>query len=206
MRNRPVPRYRTVLILGAGYAVALLSCCGVLDPFPAFRVSSEIPGNPVPKFAGDFPLGQVVHLFQRNLDIHDPDFVRESSVPRERFGKPTDDRIRPDWLSPMRSPGRGRRPSRALRLRRWPSLSVVKEAWCMKPTPTNRVARLFLVQHDHDSPPLPSMNHPSVDAILINDEIDFPSTATPASCGSGMLKRLLAAPFNAKAKPSILTM
>ena len=51
-----------------------------------------------------------------------------------------------------------------------------------------------------------SMNHPSVDAILINDEIDFPSTATPASCGFGMLKRLLAAPFNAKAKPSILTM
>ena len=49
-------------------------------------------------------------------------------------------------------------------------------------------------------------NHLSVDAILINDEIDFPSTATPASCGSGMLKRLLAAPFNAKAKPSMLTM
>ena len=54
--------------------------------------------------------------------------------------------------------------------------------------------------------PIPSMNHPSVDAILINDEIDFPSTATPASCGSGTLKRLLAAPFNAKAKPSMLTM
>ena len=48
--------------------------------------------------------------------------------------------------------------------------------------------------------------HHSVDAIVINDEIDLPSTATPASCGYGRLKRLLAAPFNAKAKPSMLTM
>ena len=72
--------------------------------------------------------------------------------------------------------------------------------------PNKSVARYFLVQQDHDSTQFQSMNHPSVDAILINDEIDFPNTATPASCGSGMLKRLLAAPFNAKAKPSMLTM